>query len=98
MQRHRGELVPAGEGFSRLDELVKALRDTSPQAWYHFTRFDQVGQLVGASEADADTTSMAQTIVLCGEPRTNSVNRKGCVGHGSVISPHPYGTSPTFGP
>ena len=32
-------------------ELVKALRDYSPQARHHFTRFDQVDLLVRASEA-----------------------------------------------
>ena len=33
---------------------IQALRKASPQAVYHFTRFDQVNQLVGASEANAD--------------------------------------------
>ena len=32
----------------------------TPQARYHFTRFDQVNQLVGASEADADLGFMAR--------------------------------------
>ena len=31
---------------------IQALREASPQAVHHFTRFDQVNQLVGASEAD----------------------------------------------
>ena len=30
---------------------MKALRESSPQARHHFTRFDQVDQLVRASEA-----------------------------------------------
>ena len=34
--------------------LVSALRDDSPQARHHFTRFDQVDQLVLASEADPE--------------------------------------------
>ena len=33
---------------------MKAIRDASPQALHHFTRFDKVNQLVSASEADAD--------------------------------------------
>ena len=52
MQRQRGELVPIGEVVSGLDDgLVSAIRDASPQARRGFTRFDQVNQLVGASEA-----------------------------------------------
>ena len=52
MQRQRdGELVPIGEVVADLDGPVKAIREASPQARHHFTRFDQVNQLVGASEA-----------------------------------------------
>ena len=54
MERKRNRLVPVPEAVSGLDELVKALREASPQALHHFTRFDQVNQLVSASEADAD--------------------------------------------
>ena len=54
MQRQRGELVPIGEVVADLDGPVKAIREASPQARHHFTRFDQVNQLVGASEADPD--------------------------------------------
>ena len=54
MQRKRGELVPIGEVVGELDGPVTAIPATSPQARHHFTRFDQVDQLVGASEADAD--------------------------------------------
>ena len=50
MQRQRGELVPIGEVVADLDGPVKAIREASPQARHHFTRFDQVNQLVGASE------------------------------------------------
>ena len=52
MQRKQGRLVPIGEVFGGLDGPVKALRDASPQARHHFTRADQVNQLVAASEAD----------------------------------------------
>ena len=41
---------------------MKALRKTPPQARHHFTLADQVGQLVGASEADADLGFMAKAI------------------------------------
>ncbi len=50
---------------------MKVLREASPQALQHFTRFDQVDQLVGASEADADTGFMARLLALCSLPCTN---------------------------
>ena len=50
---------------------MKALRDYSPQAQHHFTRFDQVDLLVRASEATADTGFMARLMMLCSLPRTN---------------------------
>ena len=40
------ELVPVAEVLSDLGGPVAAIRDTSPQALHHFTRFDQVNQLV----------------------------------------------------
>ena len=76
MQRQRGELVPIGEVFGGLDGPLKTLRDASPQARHHFTRFDQVDQLVRASEADADLGFLARTMALCSLPRTNPGNRK----------------------
>ena len=51
MQRQRGELVPVGEVIADLPGPVQAIREASPQALHHFTRFDQVNQLVSASEA-----------------------------------------------
>ena len=75
MQRNRGELVPIGEVFGGLDGPVKAIREASPQALHHFTRFDQVDQLVGASEADPDLGFMARLMALCSLPRTNPGNR-----------------------
>ena len=66
MQRQRGGL----------DGPVKAIREASPQALHHFTRFDQVNQLVSASEADTDLGFMARTMALCSLPRTNPGNRK----------------------
>ena len=54
---------------------VKEIRDASPQALHHFTRFDQVNQLVGASEADPDMGFMARLLALCSLPRTNPGNQ-----------------------
>ena len=42
----------------------------------HFTIFDQVDQLVAASESDAAVGFMARMMVLCSLPRTNPGNRK----------------------
>ena len=76
MQRKRDGLIPVGEVLSDLDGPVKAIREASPQALHHFTRFDQVNQLVSASEADASLGFMARTMALCSLPRSNPGNRK----------------------
>ena len=76
MNRKRDALIPIGEAFSDLDGPVKAIREASPQALHHFTRFDQVNQLVGASEAAPDLGFMARMMALCSLPRTNPGNRK----------------------
>ena len=68
------ELVPIGEVVSGLDD-VPAIRDDSPQPHHHFTRADQVNQLVNASEADPDLGFMARTMALCSLPRTDPGNR-----------------------
>ena len=52
MQRKKNRLVPIGEAFGDLGGPVKAIREASPQALHHFTRFDQVNQLVSAGEAN----------------------------------------------
>ena len=75
MARKRDGLVPIGEAISDLDGPVKEIRDASPQALHHYTRFDQVNQLVSASEADPDLGFMARMLVLCSLPRTNPGNR-----------------------
>ena len=75
MDRKQDGLVLTGKGFPSLDGPVKAIRNASPQALRHFTRFDQVNQLVGASEADPDRGFMARMMVLCSLPRTNPGNR-----------------------
>ena len=76
MAREPDGLVPIGEAFGGLDGPVKAIRDASPQAMHHFTRFDQVNQLVEASEADPDLGFMARLMALCSLPRTNPGDRK----------------------
>ena len=75
MARKRDGLVPIGEAISHLGGPVKEIRDASPQAMHHFTRFDQVNQLVEASEADPDMGFMARLLALCSLPRTNPGNR-----------------------
>ena len=54
---------------------MKAIREASPQALGHFTRFDQVDQRVRASEADADLGFKARLLALCSLPRSNPGNR-----------------------
>ena len=75
MQRKRDSLVPIEEAISDLDGPVKKLRDATPQVVHHFTRFDQVNQLVSASEADADLGFMGRLLALCSLPRTNPGDR-----------------------
>lgn len=65
-------LQPAGE---IAEEMGLARRPRTLQAAHHFTRFDQVNQLVGASEADPDTGFMARLMALCSLPRTNPGKR-----------------------
>ena len=67
-------MIPVGEALADLPGAAQALKP-SPQARHHFTRFDQVNQLVGVSEADADLGFMARLMALCSLPRTNPGNR-----------------------
>ena len=76
MARKRDGLVPIEEAISDLGGPVAAIRDASPQALHHFTRFDQVNQLVSASEADPDLGFMARLMALCSLPRSNPGDRK----------------------
>ena len=75
MQRQHGELVPIGDALSELGGPVKSIRETTPQARHHFTRADQVNQLVSASEADPDRGFLGRTMALCSLPRSNPGNR-----------------------
>ena len=71
MERKQGGLAPIGDAISDLRGPLKEIRDAPPQALHHFTRFDQVNQLVGAGEADPDMGFMARLMALCSLPRTN---------------------------
>ena len=76
---------PKRDGFVPLGAVAGAVelpggrvltpRAAAPQALHHFTRLDQIDQLVGASEADADLGFMARLLALCSLPRTNPGNR-----------------------
>ena len=69
------------DGFVLLGDVAGAVelpggrvltpRSGTLQARHHFTMLDQVKQLVGASEADADLGFMARLMMLCSLPRTN---------------------------
>ena len=50
---------------------MKVLCESSSQVRRHFTRLDQVEQLVRASEADPDLGFMGRLMALCSLPRTN---------------------------
>ena len=58
------------------DGSKPALSHVTPQARHHFTRFDQVDQLVGASEADPEIGFMTRLLSLCSLPRTDPGNLK----------------------
>ena len=74
-KRGKGEWFPIGDVFSSEGGPEQALQESSPQAAYHFTRLDQVDQLVEASEDDSDVGFMARLMTLCSLPRTNPGNR-----------------------
>ena len=58
-----GEIVK--DALSGMGGPVAAIREATPQALHHFTRFDQVNQLVSASEADPALGFMARMMALC---------------------------------
>ena len=74
MQRQRGELVPLAEVIADLPGPVQAIREAGPPPQRGFTLADQVHQLVGASEADAERGFMARLMALCSLPRSNPGN------------------------
>ena len=74
-------LLPTGDISSILDGKVKEALQPSPHGVRHFTRLDQVDQLVGASEADPDMGFMVRLMALCSLPRSNPGNREKYVRH-----------------
>ena len=74
-KRGKDEWFPIGDVFSGRGGPEQALQEASPQVTYHFTRLDQVDQLVEASEDDPDMGFMARLMTLCSLPRTNPGNR-----------------------
>ena len=75
MERKQDGLVPIGEALADLDGPVQAIRKTPPPARRSFTRFDQVNQLVSASEAQPELGFMARLLTLCSLPRSNPGNQ-----------------------
>ena len=73
----RGRFVPLDD-IAGAVELPngRALTPAAPQALHHFTRLDQIDQLVEASEADSDLGFMARLLALCSLPRTNPGDQK----------------------
>ena len=77
MPHKRDGVVPLGD-IAGAVELPgdRALTPATPQARHHFTRLDQINQLVDASEAEPDLGFMARLLALCSLPRTNPKDRK----------------------
>ena len=78
MPRKRDGFIPLGDVAEAVEPpggRALASRADAPTARRHFTRLDQVTQLVGASEADAELGFMARMLALCSLPRTNPGNR-----------------------
>ena len=74
MASKRDGFVPIGDvvaGGELPGGLVLIHHAATPQARSHFTQLDQVTQLVGVSEVDADLGFMARMLALCSLPRTN---------------------------
>ena len=79
MERKRGRFVPLGDMAGAVElpgGRILTPRAAAPQALHHFTRLDQVTQLVGASEVEADVGFLARLLALCSLPRTNPGDRK----------------------
>ena len=78
MPRKRDGFVPLGdvaEAVKLPGDRALARRADTPPARRHFTRLDQVTQLVHAREADPELGYMARLLALCSLPRTNPGNR-----------------------
>ena len=76
MARERDGFVPIGDVADGLSlPGGRTLTPAAPQTRHHFTRLDQIDQLLDASEADADLGFMARLLALCSLPRTNPRHR-----------------------
>ena len=78
MSRKRDEFIPLGDVAEAVElsgDRALASRAVAPRARRHFTRLDQVAQLVGVSEADPELGYIARLLALCSLPRTNPGNR-----------------------
>ena len=78
MSQTRDGFVPLGDVAGAIempDDRALARRVDTPPARRHFTRLDQVAQLVGVSEADPELGYIARLLALCSLPRTNPGNR-----------------------
>ena len=103
-QQKRGGFVSVGDLAPDLPGVqVPARRDRAPQALHHFTRLDQIDQLVGVSEADPELGFMARLLALCSLPRTNLGDQKEFVRRNGpytlgmsagINNKLPYGTLP----
>ena len=73
MPRKRDGFVPLGdvaEAITLPGDRALTHRADASLTRRHFTQLDQVTQLVGASEADAELGFMARLLALCSLPRT----------------------------
>ena len=100
-QQHRGGLVSIGDITLTLPGVVR-VQSARRQA-RHFTRLDQVTQLVAARTADAELGFMARLLALCSLPRTDPKQRLQYVRRNGPYSLHmtatgsaklPYGNIP----
>ena len=83
-QQKRGGFVPVGDLARDLPSVqVPVRRERAPQARHHFTRLDQVTQLVGASEADPELGSRAPRFLWTAFCEKENE----CVGDGSTWGP-----------
>ena len=74
-KQDKDEWFPIKEVLAGRGGAEHALGEGSPQVSHHFTRIDQIDQLIGASEDDPEVGFMARLMMLCSFPRTNPGNR-----------------------